>query len=133
MDQSVQLRVFNIEKMEEKTKKVSRKTVQIKKAELTRKEPSKSHYNKFQIWVAKKLKLVLQDHNRYLYRIQYTGSTRLKPDDIVFSTQGVMFIVVKEENRLAMILSENAMPERPAVYGTLTILEKSENEAILNS
>ena len=106
------------------SKKVQRKHVLITNSELVKKRIAVSKYNKFQLWIAKVFKLELKDRYQYLYRIAYKGTTRLKNNDIVCNTDGVIFVVVKEESRLAMIVSKDFFGEKPSVRGKLIIIDK---------
>tara|TARA_Y100000593_G_scaffold95011_1_gene198200 strand:+ start:7468 stop:7803 length:336 start_codon:yes stop_codon:yes gene_type:complete len=105
-------------------KKVVRKHVKVKQYETVKKNLAKSRYNKFQLWIAKLFKLELLDTYQYLFRVEYFGSTRLNVNDIVFNSTGQIFVVIREQNRLAMLVSKDSWAEKPNMYGTLTILDK---------
>lgn len=113
--------------MQKKTNKVNRKYVEIVNSNLEKKRLM-SKYSKFQQWISKRFKLELADTYQYLFRIQYKGRVRLKVGDAVVNSQGVIFSVVMESNRLAMLASIDNYMEKPVVRGKLTILEKSTNE-----
>lgn len=103
--------------------KVTRKRVSIKTSQVTKKNLV-SKYNKFQLWVAWLIRVQLADRYNYLFRIDYKGMTRLRPNDVVVNSEGVIFLVIQESNRLAMLVTKDAYMEKPKMYGTLTILEK---------
>lgn len=104
-----------------KEKTVQTKMIKIRNSNLVQKE-LKTTYSKFQLLMAKIFKLNLLDSYQYLYKIDYLGNVRLKPNDIVVNSQGVVFVVLKESNRLAMLVSQKAFAEKPKMYGSLTLL-----------
>lgn len=104
------------------SQKVVRRHVAIRQSNLVEKELH-TKYNKLQLFIAKTFKLNLLDAYQYLYRVEYYGTSRLKANDIVVNSQGVVFVVLKESNRLAMIVSKDSYTEKPKVYGSLTLLE----------
>lgn len=104
-------------------KLIMKKKVKVKHFELTKKENAESGYNKIQLFAAKIFKLDLKEKYRYLFRVQYYGSNTLKINDIVFNKDGVIFIVLKEVNRLAMVLTKDAHDSPPHLHGQLTIFE----------
>ena len=106
------------------SKKVSRKHVSITNSELIKKRVAKSKHSKFVLWVAGLFNLELKDQYQFLYRVSYKGGTKLKPNDIVCNSDGVVFVVVKEQNRLAMIVSKDFFGEKPNVRGKLILLDK---------
>lgn len=104
-------------------KKIVRKKVTVKNFELTKRN-LKSKYSKWKLFIAKRLNLELADNYQYLFRIQYYGSARLSPNDIVVTKQGIIFVVVQEHNRMAMVVTKDAFPNKPSLHGHLIILEK---------
>jgi hypothetical protein len=107
-----------------KTKKVVRKKVKVKQYEMTKRHMDASKYNKFQLWAAKLLKLDLMDAYKYVFRIEYYGSTKLRTKDIIVNEQGVVFTVLKEQNRVALIVTPYSCLEKPTLYGDLVIFEE---------
>jgi len=108
-------------------KKINRKSVSLINSELHEKRLM-SKYKKWQHWIAKIIRVELADTYQYMYRIQYKGNARLKQGDAVVNSQGVIFAVAMESNRLAMIVTLDPYMEKPKVYDKLTILEKSMDE-----
>lgn len=108
-------------------KKINRKSVSLVNSNLHEKRLI-SKYNKFQRWVAKIIRVELADTYQYMFRIQYKGNARLQQGDAVVNTQGVIFAVALESNRLAMIVTLDSYKEKPKVYGKLEIIEKSLDE-----
>ena len=106
-----------------KKKKVTYKSVVVTKSEVTEKRTEKSKYNKFQLYVARLLNLVLAEQHQYLFRIAYKGTSRLKVNDIVTTPEGVIFVVVKSNNGLAMVVSKDHYPQKPTLRGKLTIIQ----------
>lgn len=102
--------------------KVSRKHVKIRNSELIKKE-LKSEYKKWQLWAAKKIGVRVADSYQYLFRVEYFGLTRLKVNDIVVNSEGVIMLVIKESNRLAMLVTKDAYSEKPKVYGNLILID----------
>ena len=113
-------------------KKIIRKTVSVSKSEILEKH-LKSKYNKFQRFVSKHiLRVHLADAYEFLFRVQYKGSAKLKVNDIVVNSQGVMFAVLREENRIALIVSMGSFVKEPYIKGTITIMEKIKENKINN-
>lgn len=105
-------------------KKVTRKHVTILQSEVIEKRNVKSRHSKVKLWIANLLKFELVDNFQYVYRFSYKGAVRLKINDIVTNEQGVVFVVVREVNRMAMIVSQDHLISKPKVYGKLIILDK---------
>lgn len=119
-----------MKKTNEKTvlkKRVKRKHVQILESEMVEKMLV-TKYKKWQLFLAKLIKVEVNDAYTYLYRIRYKGSVKLKKNDVVFNSEQVLFGVLQENNRFAMISTAEAFVRRPKVYGNLTILEKSKSK-----
>jgi len=103
--------------------KVTRKHVSILKSELTKKNVSNSDHPKWKQRIIKLLKLEVRDKYQYLFRITYKGMVKLRPNDIVINSDGAVFLVLQEANRMAMIVSKDSFHNKPKVYGTLTIID----------
>lgn len=84
----------------------------------------KSKYPKWKLFLAKKLGLDLKDNYSFLFRVQYHGSSKLLPDDLVVNEQGVYFVVLKEHNRLAMLATLDPLPVPPTLYGKIAVIKK---------
>jgi hypothetical protein len=106
------------------TKKIIRKKVKVKQYEMTKRHIDVSKYNKFQLWIAKLFKLDLLDAHKYVFRIEYYGQTRLKPKQAVVNSQGVVFVVLREQNRVAILVTLYSCFDKPNLYGDLTLLEE---------
>lgn len=107
--------------------KVIRKFVSIQDSEVTEKKVV-SKYKKWQLKAAKWIGVEVADNHQYLFRIDYKGNVRLKPNDIVVNEQGLFFLVPRESNRLAMLISKDALPEKPKMYGKLYIIDSLNNK-----
>ncbi len=101
--------------------KIVRKRISIQSAEQTEKK-AVSKYKKWQLWIAKIIKIDLADNYQYLFRIDYKGNTRLRQNDIVCNSDGVVFLVLKENNRMAILVSQDAFPDKPKMFGSLVII-----------
>jgi hypothetical protein len=110
-----------------KAPKVIRKHVSIQASEMTEKRVM-SRYKKWQLIIAKWIGVEVADNYQYLFRVDYKGNVRLRSNDIICNEQGVIFLVLKENNRLAMLVSKDASKDVPKMYGKLTILSKLEDE-----
>lgn len=108
--------------------KVVRKHVSIQSAEQTEKRVI-SKYKKWQLWIAKKIKVEVADNYQYLFNIDYKGTTRLKRNDILCNSDGVIFVVLREQNRLAVLVSRDATINKPKMHGSLFIISNLDNEA----
>ena len=104
-------------------KKVIRKHVLIQSSEQTERRVV-SKYNKFQLLMAKILRVELADNYQYVFRLDYKGTVRLKPNDIICNDNGIIFLVMRETNRIAMLVSKDAYQEKPKMWGKLTIIDK---------
>lgn len=80
-----------------------------------------SRYKKWQLKICKWIKVQPSDAYRYMYRVTYKGNARLKVDDVVTNEQGVIFYVLKEENRIAVLSSYQPLLRRPQMVGKLFI------------
>ncbi len=108
--------------------KVIRKHVSVQASEMTEKQVI-SKYKKWQLWIAKIIKVDLADNYQYLFRIDYKGNARLRTNDIVCNSDGVIFLVIKENNRMAILVSQKAFPDKPKMFGTLTIISNLKNKS----
>lgn len=108
--------------------KIVRKRVSIQSSEMTEKRVI-SKYNKFQLLIAKIINVNLADNYQYLYRIDYKGAVRLRPNDIVCNSDGVVFLVIKENNRLAMLISQDAFPDKPKMFGSLHVISNLKDKS----
>jgi len=110
-------------KSQERTKKVQRKFVGIQQTEMLTRHKN-SRYKKWQLKICKWIKVEPADTYQYSYRITYKGSTRLKPNDVVSTENGELFMVMMEQNRIAVIASSISYVNKPVVRGKLFIIEK---------
>lgn len=108
--------------------KVIRKHVSVQASEMTEKRVI-SKYKKWQLWIAKIININVADNHQYLFRIDYKGAVRLRPNDIVCNSDGVIFLIIKENNRMAMLVSQDAFPDKPKMFGTLTIISNLKSKS----
>lgn len=113
--------------MSEKTKKVNYKHVLVTQSEVTEKRVAESKYNKFQLWMARRLKIVIKDQHQYLFRVSYKGTARLKNNDIVCTADGIILVVLKQNSGIAMLVTKDHFSEKPSVRGKLTIIDSLNN------
>lgn len=107
--------------------KVVRKRISIQSSQMTEKR-AVSKYKKWQLWIAKIINVSLADNYQYLFRIDYKGNVRLRPNDIVCNSDGVIFLVIKENNRMAMLVSQDAFPDKPKMFGSLHVISNLKNK-----
>lgn len=79
----------------------------------------------FKAWVCKKLNIIPQLQYRYSIRISYYGTKRLMPNDVVTDSSGNIYTVLKEQNRMALLMNYQPMIGNPPLYGVLTIEGRS--------
>lgn len=112
-----------------KKKLKKRKVINVQKVQILQTERV-SRYKKWQLKICKWIKVEPADNYTYLVRIQYSGAHSIKPhiNNIIINTEGTLFTVIKESNRIAVIASLGALPNRPNLYGSFFIHESSETE-----
>jgi len=101
------------------------KSVIVRNSELTktRTESGESKYSKFKLLIAKIFRLEVKDLSQYLFRISYYKGS-LKANDIVCNMDGIVFLVYKSQNGVAMIVSKDFLSSKPNVRGKLIIIDK---------
>ena len=105
-------------------KKVHYKFVKIKKSEIVEKTETKKA-NRFQRAVCWIIRVVPAQPCQYMVRIQYSGVTRLKKQDVVINKLGTQFLVANEENRYALLLSMPNLTQKPYIHEKMWVLPKS--------
>jgi hypothetical protein len=85
-------------------------------------------YNKFQLKIAKWLKLKLESEKQYEYafRINYKGKS-LRKDDILINSDGRVFVVLRTMQRMALILTAKPEENEPSIFGTMRVLVRKNN------
>ena len=117
-----------LEKAEKKLIKAIDFSISIQKHELVKKD-LKSTYPKWKLWLCKKLDIVVADNYDWCYRIQYKGNTKsLKSGDVMINSEGRAFYVMKELNRVAMVVTPKPSIEPPFMFGTFRVLVKPKNQ-----
>lgn len=77
--------------------------------------------SKFKRWVIETLwGLKIQEAYHYEVLIHYYKG-RIHPKDIVVSKEGVIFYTLMESNRVAKLVTYNALTERPVIEGQVQI------------
>ena len=104
-------------------KKSKYKSIGIRKAEYIAKNKVKTA-SKFKRFVANIFGIHIAEKYRYSFRITYTGQKRLKVNDVVATEQGVVFLVLDELNRMAVIVSKEPYQVIPVVNGRVYILTR---------
>ena len=117
-----------MEVVRSKSKKVIRDRVSILNSELTKKNLTISDHPKWKLLIIKWLNVEVRDKHQYLFRISYNGSAKLRANDVVANSEGVIFLVIQEANRVAMIVSKDSFYDKPKVYGSLTVITNLDNE-----
>ena len=101
--------------------------VNIKKSEVLKKNQT-STVNRFQKFICWVIRVVPANTYQYMIRIHYSGRVRLKKNDVVINKQGLQFVVVREENRYALILSMPDVVDKPYIYEKLYLLPKPKSK-----
>lgn len=104
-------------------KKVHKRFVTISQSEVIKKNLD-TKYSKWQLRIAKMIKVEVADAYLYCFRINYKGNFKLKLNDVIINESGQIFAVLKELNRVAMVVSYDATTEKPLMYGKLVIVQK---------
>lgn len=104
-------------------KKVHKTFVTISQSEVVKKNLD-TKYSKWQLRIAKMIKVEVADAYQYCFRINYKGNFKLKANDIIVNESGQIFAVLKELNRVAMVVSHDAFTEKPLMYGKLVIVQR---------
>lgn len=101
-------------------KQMVNKRVKIKKHEVLQKKEEAS-IPKWKNLIAKIFKIPVATRHRYLFRVEYYGSAKLRPNDVVTDDNNVIYTVLQEANRLAMVLTYKTHESKPSLHGQLTI------------
>lgn len=101
-------------------KQVTNKSVKVRNFELVEKEPV-FDIPKWKLRVAKLFSIPVAKKFRYAFRINYYGKERLKISDLITDEKGNIYTVLKEMNRLALILSYKPMDHKPNLNCVLKI------------
>ncbi|QQV91534.1 hypothetical protein M1M25_gp096 [Tenacibaculum phage Gundel_1] len=101
-------------------KQVTNKSVKVRSFEVIEKEPI-FDVPKWKLRIAKIFKIPVSKKFRYAFKINYYGSERLKPSDVITDEKGNIYTVLKEMNRMAMILTYKPMDHKPNLNCTLKI------------
>jgi len=110
------------------TNKVVRERVSILNSELTKKNLTVSDHPKWKLMIIKWLDVQVRDKYQYLFRISYNGTARLRANDVVTNSDGAVFLVIQEANRVAMIVSKDSFYDKPKVYGSLIVITNLNNK-----
>lgn len=112
------------QKKESKKKNVLlKKFVTVNKSEVIKKHLT-SKYKKWQLRIAKWIKVDVADTHQYAMRITYKGSTSLNINDVVSNEDGELFLVMKSTLNIAVLVSSEAYSYKPKMYGKLYIIPK---------
>lgn len=101
-------------------KKISNKQVKVKDVQNLGGKEIHLH-NRFQLFVCKLFKITPATAFRYNLSVKYYGTTRLKPKDIVTDSQGNIYTVLHENNRVARMFNYNPLRVSPNISGVLKI------------
>lgn len=108
------------------------KFVTIQNRELVKREATKP-VSKIKSLLCKVIGVEPREKYQYLFRIQYKGSARLKVNDVVMNEQEALFVVIREENRMAMVVSYENYSQKPAMYGKLIIVTAEKDDGAKNN
>jgi len=79
---------------------------------------------KWKLLVAKIFKIPVKESYLFSFRVSYTGTQRLKKNDVVVDDRGVFYIVLDEKVRVAVIVTKDAHQVKPNPKGRLIILTR---------
>ncbi len=102
-----------MEKKEE-VKKVINKGVKVRSFEVIKKEPI-FDTPKWKLKIAKIFNIPVARKYRYAVKVDYYGSAKLRPSDVLTDQSGNIYTVLKDLNRIAMILSYKPMDSIPNI------------------
>lgn len=104
-----------------------KKFVTIGKSEVVKKHLN-SKYKKWQLMIAKWIKVELADTHQYAMRITYKGANSLKINEVVSTEDGELFMVINSTLNVAVLASSEAYSYKPKMYGKLYILPKPKQQ-----
>ncbi|WP_439132965.1 hypothetical protein [Polaribacter sp.] len=106
--------------MADKVKKVTGKKISVRKADVIRREKFLG-YNKFQLFICKLIRVRPAFHYTYIFNINYTGSHNLQIKDVLTDSDGNIYTVLKNLNRVAVIASYTKFQDKPNILGSMNI------------
>ena len=116
---------------DKKVRALAPRTVSVQENELI-KTDLKSKYPQWKLKICKWLRVEVADEYDYCYRIRYTSNnTKLSANDVILNSEGRAFVVLKEMNRIAVIVTPKASVKPPYVMGTFRILQKPKSQRLL--
>jgi len=115
-------------KVDDQIKKMTRFTVKVSKAEFLKKE-LKSTYPKWKLMLCKWMDIAVADSYDWCYRVAYSSNLgTLKSGDVLVNSQGRAFGVIKEQSRVAVLVTPRPSVEQPLMFGTFRVLIKPKNK-----
>lgn len=103
-----------------KEKKTVVKYASVKTYQVTRGKRS-SKVSRFKRWLIETVwKLKIQDTYYYEVILSYYNG-RIHPKDVVVSEDGTIFYVLNESNRIAKLITYNAVVDKPVLKGKIQI------------
>ena len=104
----------------ENIKKLTNKIVKVKDYQVIGKKEVHIH-SKFQLFVCKIFKISPSTNYRYNISINYYGSNKLSPKDVITDSLGNIYNVLHENNRVARIFNYTPLKSKPNLFGSLQI------------
>ena len=108
-------------------KQVINKSVSVRNFENVEKQPV-FNLPKWKIIIANIFNIPIAKNYRYAVKVNYYGSVKLKPRDVVTDSSNNVYTVMKELNRVALLLSYTVMDSRPNLNGKLKIQGREINK-----
>lgn len=103
---------------------VTVKYASVKSYQVTRGKRS-SKVNRFKRWLIENVwKLKIQDTYYYEVVLSYYNG-RILPKDVIVSSDGIIFYVLNESNRVAKMITYNALVDKPILKGKIQIHRES--------
>lgn len=106
-------------KKEIKFKRISNKSVAVRKSELVEKKSFKKN-SRIRSFLAKLIGVKESGEFRFVMRIKYSGG-KLVRKDVVTDSEGNIYTVLKESNHIALLLNYKPMAVKPVIKGRLQI------------
>ncbi len=111
-------------KVDDQIKRMTRFIVKVSKAELLKKE-LKSSIPKWKLRLSSIMGVDVADTYDWCYRVAYSSNSgTLKSGDVLVNSQGRAFAVIKEQSRVAILVTPRPSIDPPILYGTFRVLIK---------
>lgn len=104
----------------DQVKKIEGKKVSIRSVDFVKKQKIKG-YNKFQLFLCKIIMVRPAIHYVFFFNINYYGRNNLQVKDVLTDSEGNIYTVINNINRVALIASYTKFQDKPNIGGFLNI------------